>query len=285
MIPPAFDYAAPASLEEAISLLGQHGEDAKVLAGGHSLIPLMRLRLAQPGFLVDLGRVPDLAYIRDDGDHVAIGAMTTHFAVESSDLLKQRLPLLAEAAALVGDMQVRNRGTIGGSLAHADPAADFPTIVTALSGQIVARGPNGERTVAAGDLFQDVLTTSLAPDEIVTEVRIPYPQGNHASAYEKFRVRASDWALVGVAVSVTRQNGSIGNASVVMTNVGSTPMRAHGVEDALRGQEASTNVINAASERAAEGLNPPGELKASPDYKRHLAGVLTRRALSRALGT
>ena len=283
MIPAAFDYAAPSSLDEAIELLQQHADEAKLLAGGHSLLPLMKLRLAVPGVLIDLGRIPDLAYIRDQGDHVAIGAMTTHHTLESSELLRQRIPLLAQAAGLIGDMQVRNRGTVGGSLAHADPAGDLPSVVTALDGQIVARGPGGERNIAAQDFFLDIWTSALNPDEVVTEIRLPYSQGTPAQAYEKFRQRACDWALVGVAVNLTRDNGTIGNASIVLTNVGTTARRAEGVERALEGQPATAETVQAAAELASEGLEPSAELKASPDYKRHLARVLTRRALETAL--
>lgn len=283
MIPAAFDYAVPSSIPETISLLREHGDEAKILAGGHSLLPLMKLRLAAPGILIDLDRIPDLAYIRDEGDHVAIGPMTTHYTVESSDLLRQRLPLLSTAASTVGDMQVRNRGTIGGSLAHADPASDLPTVVTALHGEIVARGPSGERTIAARDFFQDIWTSALEPDEVVTEVRIPYGTGSRSYAYEKFRQRASDWAIVGVAVSLDRQNGTIDRASVVLTNVGTTPVTATAVERALAGQAANAETIQRAAELASNGLEPSPELKASPDYKRHLARVLTRRALAKAL--
>jgi carbon-monoxide dehydrogenase medium subunit len=191
--------------------------------------------------------------------------------------------MLAEAAGLVGDMQVRNRGTLGGSLAHADPAADLPTVITALHGQIVARGPNGERTVEADDFFQDIWTTALEPDEIITEIRVPYSQGKPAQAYEKFRVRAMDWALVGVAVNLELNNGDIANASVVLTNVGTKPIRATAVEEALKGRPVTEEVIGPAAEHASDGLDPTPELKASPDYKRHLARVLTRRALDAAL--
>lgn len=283
MIPAAFDYASPSSLDEVISLLRQYQDDAKVLAGGHSLLPLMKLRLAAPGMLVDLGRVPDLAYIRDRGDYVAIGAMTTLHSMESSDLLRQRLPLVADTAGLVGDMQVRNRGTIGGNLAHADPASDFPSVITALGGKIVARGPDRDRIIDAQDFFQDIWTSALQPSEVLTEIRVPYAQGEPAQAYEKFRQRSQDWAIVGVAVNITRSNGSVGNASVVLANVGTTPVRATAVEDALRGQEANAASVRVAAERASEGLNPSAELRADPDYKRHLARVLTRRALERAL--
>lgn len=283
MIPAPFDYSAPMSVDEAIRLLQQHGEDAKLLAGGHSLLPLMKLRLATPGYLVDLGKIRDLVYIRDAGDHVSIGSMTTYSALESSSLLRERLPLLAQAASLVGDMQVRNRGTIGGSLAHADPASDMPAVVMALGAEVVAHGPGGERVIAAGDLFQHVWTTTLQPDEVVTEIRIPFGQGLPAHDYQKFRLRSSDWAVVGVAVSLTRRNGDLDRASVVLTNVGTTPVRAVGVERALQGQPATAEVTAAAAEHASEGLEPSPELKASPDYKRHLARVLTRRALDAAL--
>jgi carbon-monoxide dehydrogenase medium subunit len=284
MIPAAFDYVAASSVDEAISLLGEHGEDSKLLAGGHSLIPLLKLRLATPSVLIDIGRIPDLDFIRDAGDHVAVGALTRHVSLQDSSLLTSRVPLLAEAAGLVGDMQVRNRGTIGGSLAHADPASDLPAVVVALNGTIVARGPGGERNIAAQDFFQDIWTSALNPLEVVTEIRIPYPPNNTAQKYEKFSQRSADWALVGVAVSVTRANGSIANASVVLTNVGATPLRAKGVEDALRGQPANSEAIQVASERASDGLDPSPELKASPDYKRHLARILTRRALQASIG-
>lgn len=288
MIPAAFDYAAASSVDEAIGLLRQHGDDAKILAGGHSLLPLMKLRLAAPAILIDIGRIPDLSYIQDQGDYIAVGSMTTHYALETSSLLREHVPLLAGAAGMVGDMQVRNRGTIGGSLAHADSAGDLPTIVSALGGEIVARGPNGERTIAADDFFLDIWTSALEPDEVITEVRIPHGHGSWGDhpgqAYEKFRQRASDWAIVGVAVNIGRNNGTISRASVVLTNAGPTPMRARASEEALEGQPATQDTIATAAERAADGLNPSPELKASPDYKRHLARVLTRRALQTALG-
>jgi aerobic carbon-monoxide dehydrogenase medium subunit len=282
MIPAAFDYQAPASLQEAISIL-EGNDEAKILAGGHSLLPLMKLRLSAPGLLVDLARVPNLSYIEDRGDHVAIGAMTPHVQLEGSDLLRQRAPLLAQTAGLVGDMQVRNRGTLGGSLAHADPAADLPSAVTALHGRLVAVGPNGERTITAEEFFQDIWTTALEPTEIVREIQIPHAGPSTGQNYQKFRVRAADWAIVGAAVSVERQDGTIGDATVVLTNVGTTPVRARSVEDALRGGEASADAIRAASEHASDRLAPSPELKASPDYKRHLARVMTRRALEAAL--
>lgn len=283
MIPPAFDYAAPTSVDEAIRLLQEKGDDAKLLAGGHSLIPLMKLRLAAPSFLVDLGRISELRYIRDQGDHAAIGAMTTHRTLETSQLLRDRLPLVAQAASMVGDAQVRNRGTLGGTIAHSDPASDLPAVLKALRGEIVAAGPNGRRVISAEDFFQDIWTNALDANEIVTEIRIPYSRGRPTQAYEKFRVRASDWALVGAAVNVERDNGSISRASIVLTNVGSVPVRASAAEQALQGQQASADVVHSAAERASDGLDPTPELKASAEYKRHLARVLTRRALQAAL--
>lgn len=284
MIPAAFDYAAPTSVEEAIALLQQHGDDAKLLAGGHSLLPLMKLRLALPSVIVDLRRVPDLSYIRENGDKVAIGAMTTHYALQSSQLLQQRVPLIAQAAGMVGDMQVRNRGTIGGSIAHADPASDLPTVITALKGEIVAQGPNGTRTIPADGFFEDIWTSVLEPEEVLIEIRVP-ASGGDLQRYEKFRQRSADWAIVGVAVDITRQDGTVNQASVVLTNVGPTPMRATGVEEALQGRPATTESITAAAARADEGLEPSSELKASREYKVHLARVLTRRALEAALLT
>lgn len=278
MIPAAFDYAAPASVEEAVSLLQQHGDEAKLLAGGHSLLPLMKLRLALPSVLVDLGRIAGLSYIRDDGDHIAVGPMTTHYALQSSELLRRRAPLLSQAAGMVGDMQVRNRGTIGGSISHADPASDLPVVVVALRADIVARGPNGERTIRASDFFQDIWTSALEPDEVVTEIRVP-ASDERGQNYQKFRQRSADWAIVGVAVNVASGNGANSDASVVLTNVGPTPVRAVGVEETLRGRPLSADVIREAAERADEGLEPSDELKASAAYKRHLARVLTRRAL------
>ncbi|HCG01951.1 MAG TPA: carbon monoxide dehydrogenase [Chloroflexi bacterium] len=283
MIPAAFDYIAASSVDEAIEMLQKHGDQAKLLAGGHSLLPLMKLRLAAPGVLVDLGKIEDLRYIRDAGDHLAIGSMTTHYMLESSALVQERVPLLSHAAGMVGDMQVRNRGTIGGSLAHADPASDLPSIVTVLRAGIVARGPRGERLIPADGFFQNTWTSTLYPEEVVTEIRVPYASGRTSSTYQKFRQRAADWAIVGVAVSLTLDNGSVRDAGVVLTNVGSTPVRATAVEEALRGGPSTREALGAAAERAADGLNPPGELKGSPEYKLHLARILTLRALETAL--
>lgn len=283
MIPAAFDYRAAATLDEAVQILTEHGDDAKILAGGHSLLPLMRLRLAAPALIVDVGTVPNLAYIRDEQDHVAIGALTTHYQMQSNSLLQQRVPLLAQSAGLVGDMQVRNRGTIGGSLAHADPASDLPAVVVVLHAEIVAVGPSGTRIISADDFFQDIWTSALEPVEVVTEVRIPIGNVARGQWYEKFRQRAADWAIVGVAVSITQEHDIVREASIVLTNVGTIPHRAGDVEAALVGSPISLDVVKSAAARAADGIHPSPELKASPEYKQHLARVLTERALLRAL--
>lgn len=272
MIPAKFAYARAGSVEEAVALLAEHGDDAKLLAGGHSLLPLMKLRLATPAVLVDIGNLRDLSYVRDAGDHVAIGGLTRHHDVEHSDVLARHVPLLAEAAGHVGDPQVRHRGTLGGSLAHGDPASDLPAVVLALGGTIVARGPGGERTIAARDFFRGFLETALAPDEIVTEVRVRKTDGA-GYAFEKFNRRAQDWAIVGVAVVTGDEPG------VALVNMGSTPVRAAAVEQRL----AAGASAEGAAEAAAEGTDPPSDLNASPEFRRHLARVLTRRALARAL--
>lgn len=282
MIPAAFSYAAPTSIEDAIALLQEHGDDAKLLAGGHSLLPLMKLRLALPSFVIDLSRVPALSYVREDGNHVAIGAMTTYDALQSSPVVKSRVPILSTAAAMVGDVQVRNRGTIGGSLAHADPASDLPAVITALRGTVVVQGPAGSRSIEAEEFFEDVWTSALEPDEVITEIRVPAPAGT-AQTYQKFRQRSADWAIVGTAVAVACADGKISDASIVLTNVGSTPIRARAAEEALRNQVPSVDVIDAAAARAEEGLNPSDELRASAEYKRHLTRILTRRSLQAVL--
>ena len=271
MIPAAFDYVRAGSAEEAVSLLQSHGEDAKLLAGGHSLIPLMKLRLASPSVLIDVARVRDLSYIRDGGDHVAIGALTRHHDIEHSDLLQTEVPILAHVAGLVGDPQVRHRGTLGGSLAHGDPASDLPAVVLALGGTLVARGSGGEREIPAAEFFTGFLETALAPDELLTEVRVPKVAGAGWS-YQKFNRRALDWAIVGVAAV---RNGTTG---VALVNMGSTPLRASAVESALAGGASAAE----AAQAAAEGTEPPTDLNASPEYRRHLAQVLVRRALEEA---
>jgi len=272
MIPAAFDYVRASSAEEAIALIGEHGEDAKFLAGGHSLLPLMKLRLAQPSVLVDIGRLTDLSYIREDGDVIAIGALTRHMDVQNSDVLKQHVPLLARAAATVGDPQVRHRGTLGGTIAHADPASDLPAVTLALGATYVAQGPGGTREIASADFYEGFLTSALAPDEMLTEIRIPKMQGA-GWGFEKFTRRAQDWATVGVAA--WRRNG---DAGIALVNMGSTPILATSVASALAG---GASVADAAEQAAAEA-EPQSDLNASVEYRTHLAKVLVRRALESA---
>jgi len=279
VIPTDFDYQAPESLEEAISALAGGGEDAKLLAGGHSLLPLMKLRLAAPTLLVDLRRVPGLHGIEHENGNYRVGAMTTHATVADRD----ELGVMAHAAGLIADQQVRNRGTIGGSIAHGDPASDLPGVLLAAEGEVTARGAGGQRTIPAAELFQDYLTTALAPDEVLTEVRLPSLDG-FGFGYEKFNRRAEDWAMVGVCALVKASGDSCEDVRIGLTNMGSTPLRATAAEEALRGQPLTAESIEAAAEQAAEGTDPPGDLNATPDYKRHLARVLTRRALAQAAG-
>ena len=272
MIPAAFDYKRATSAAEAVSLVGEHGDDAKFLAGGHSLLPLMKLRLAQPSVLIDIGRLSDLSYIRDGGDHVAVGALTRHRDIETSDLLKEHVPLLAHAASHVGDPQVRHRGTIGGSIAHADPASDLPATTLALGATYVAQGPSGTREIAATDFYQGFLESALAADEILTEIRVPKMAGA-GWGFQKFNRRAQDWAIVGVAA--WRRNGDSG---VALVNMGSTPILATSVSGALS-QGAS---VAEAAEQAAAEAEPQADLNASVEYRTHLAKVLVRRALEDA---
>jgi aerobic carbon-monoxide dehydrogenase medium subunit len=271
MIPARFDYEVAGSVDEAVELLGSRDE-AKLLAGGHSLLPLMKLRFARPELIVDIGRLSDLSYVRDDGDRVAIGALTRHHEVANDGTLKQSCGLMAHTAGLIGDPQVRHRGTIGGSVAHGDPASDMPTVLLALDAELVVRGPDGERTVAAADFFQSLFQTALGEQDVLTEIRVPKLEGA-GWAYEKFSRRAQDWATVGVAA--VRQNGS---ARVALTNMGSTPVRASAVEEAI----ASGSDAAAAAERAAEGTSPPSDTQGSAEYRKHLAAVLVRRALEEA---
>jgi carbon-monoxide dehydrogenase medium subunit len=272
VIPAPFDYQRADSAEEAIRLVGEHGDDAKFLAGGHSLLPLMKLRLAQPSVLVDIGRLRDLSYIRDAGDHIAIGALTRHRDSETSDGVKEHAPLLAHAASYVGDPQVRHRGTIGGSIAHADPASDLPATTLALGATYVAQGPNGTREIAASEFFQGFLESTLAPDELLTEIRLPKMAGA-GWGFQKFTRRAQDWAIVGVAA--WRRNGDSG---VALVNMGSTPVLATSVSSALS-QGAS---VADAAEQAVTEAEPQADLNASVEYRTHLAKVLVRRALEDA---
>jgi carbon-monoxide dehydrogenase medium subunit len=268
MIPASFAYLRADSLDEAIHHLGEHGDEAKVLAGGHSLLPLMKLRLATPSVLVDVGRLRELSYVRDEGDVVAIGGLTRHHDVERHPTVREHAPLLAAAAGEVGDPQVRHRGTLGGSLAHGDPASDLPAVVLALRGSVVVRGSAGERVIAAYDFFQGFLETAVAPDEIITEVRLPKTDGAGWS-FLKFNKRAQDWAIVGVA--------AVGGADpgVALVNMGATPVRANEVERALRGGAPASD----AAAFADVDTDPPADLNASPGYRRHLARVLVGRAL------
>jgi aerobic carbon-monoxide dehydrogenase medium subunit len=275
VIPPEFDYVAPDTLEEVIQALGSN-EDAKILAGGHSLLPLMKLRLAAPATLVDIRKVPGLRGVQRENGQWKIGALTRHADLQGN----ADLGPVGKAAALIADQQVRNRGTIGGSLVHGDPASDLPTVMVVCEGTVTVAGDGGTREIAAADLFEDYLTTSVGEGEVVTEVRLPDFDG-WGSSYLKFTRRAEDWAMVAVCALVKKAgDGSFEDVRIGLTNMGSTPLRATAAEDALRGKGA--DAIAAAAEQAAEGTDPPGDLNASPDYKRHLARVLTRRALEEA---
>jgi aerobic carbon-monoxide dehydrogenase medium subunit len=271
VIPASFEYVRAGSADEVLAALAEHGDEAKILAGGMSLLPLMKLRLATPAVLVDAGRIDTLSYIRDAGDHVAIGALTRHRDVETSDLLAAQCGVLRAVAAQVGDNQVRHRGTLGGSVAHGDPASDLPAALLALDATFVVRGPAGERTVAATDFFRGFLETALEPDELLTEIRAP-KTGPSGFAYQKFNRRAQDWATVG-AVAVRN-----GTTRVALVNMGSTPLRALGVEGALAGGAS----ISEAADHAAEGTEAPADLNGSSGYREHLARVLVRRALTEA---
>ena len=283
MIPASFDYIRAGSVDEAVDALKEHGDEAKLLAGGHSLLPLMKLRLAAPEVLVDLGRVDALKGVgeTDDG-RLAIGAMTTHQEVIDDELVRQHCGVLADVTAHVGDAQVRHRGTIGGALAHGDAASDLPAVLLALDGTLIVQGPDGRREVAASDLFVDYLTTSLEDDEVVVEVRVPKLDGAWGWRYEKFSRVAQAWAIVGALGLVKRANGTIEEARVGLTNMGTVPVRATGVEQALAGNGA--DAIADAAQQAAEGTTPPSDLNATTEFREHLARVLTRRALEAAAG-
>lgn len=273
MIPVAFDYVRASSADEALAALGEHGDEAKLMAGGHSLLPMMKLRLAYPSVVVDIGRLNDLSYINDAGDHLAIGALTRHRDIEISPLVQEHAPLLAHATGHVGDPQVRHRGTLGGSLAHADAAADHPSVLLAMNGSVVVRSAaGGERVIEGADLFAGFLESSLDPTEMITEIRVPKFTGQGWN-FQKFNRRAQDWAIVGV--SAQQSNGS---ANVALVNMSATPVRATAVEEALAGGASAAD----AAEQAAVGMSPSSDLNASVDYRNHLARVLTRRALTEA---
>ena len=283
MIPAKFDYAKAASVDDAVRLLGQGGEDAKVLAGGQSLIPLLRLRLAAPSLLVDVSGVGEMVGVRDDGDSIVIGASTTHADVLTNSLVNEYASLVAKATATVADRQVRHRGTFGGSLSHADPAGDLPAVAVASGAVFEIAGPNGRRQVNASDFFVDYLTTAIGADDVLVSVRLPKRAG-WGTHYAKFNRTAQAWAMVGVAAAVRRENGHIAEAAIGLTNMGSVPIRASGVEAALAGAGANADAIAAAASHAAEGTSPTSDVSASADYRRHMVGVLTRRAVTAAAG-
>jgi carbon-monoxide dehydrogenase medium subunit len=283
MIPPSFDYARPSSVDEAVAELARAGEDSKVLAGGQSLLPLLRLRLSYPSMVVDVGRIEQLRGVRLDGDALVIGAMTTHHDVLHDPLVAEHCPVLAQATATVADRAVRNRGTFGGSLAHADPAADLPAVALALDAEMVLAGTGGQRrTVPAGEFFRDYLETAIGPGELLVEVRVPRLGPGWGSAYEKFQRVAQAWAIVGVAALVRRDGDTIAEARVGLANMGSTPLRAAAAEQAMVGVATANGGIAAAARHAADDTEPPADLSGRPDYRRHLAEVLTGRAVRRA---
>ena len=283
MVSSSFEYFGPTSIAEAQALLSRYGGDARLVAGGHSLIPMMKLRLAEPGYLIDLGRIADLSYIREQDGGVAIGSMTTYYQIESSTLVRDRYPAMAEAASLVADVQVRNKGTIGGSLAHADPAADLPAAVLALEGQLVLAGSGGQRTVNANEFFVDPFTTALSENEILTEIRIPALPAHTGGSYKKFANKASHFAVVGVAAVVTMSGGVCQRVRIGITGAGPRAARATQAEGALEGVEATDANLAQASQRAAEGIDFLGDLHASSEYRAHLTRVFTKRALDEAV--
>jgi aerobic carbon-monoxide dehydrogenase medium subunit len=284
MIPAKFDYTRPATLADAVSALAGGGEDAKVIAGGQSLLPLLRLRLSFPDLLVDIGGLGELRGVRDEGDTLWIGALTTHDEVMRDPAIRQHCGLLAQATSTVADPAVRHRGTIGGSVSHADPAGDIPAVTLALDATFLAHGPGGDRAIAAGEFFQDYLTTALGQGEIVTGVRVPKLGPGWGYRYEKFSLTAQAWALVGVAAVARRANGHVAEARIGLTNMGTTPVRAQAAEAAASGAEASAGALRAAAAHADEGTHPPADLQGSSEYRRHLARVLTARALAVAAG-
>jgi carbon-monoxide dehydrogenase medium subunit len=283
MIPVQFDYLAPTSVEEALAALAEHGDDAKVIAGGQSLLPVLRMRLNAPEVVIDIGGIVELRGIRDDGDALVIGAMTTHHDVLNDPLVKEHALLLTRAEHQLADAQIRHRGTFGGALAHADPAGDLGAPALALGAEFVIAGPGGTRTVAADDFFVDLFETAIAEGELLTEIRVPKFTGWGAH-YEKFVRVAHQWPIVAVAAAVKVDGGTISEARVSLTNMGSTPIRARAVEEALVGQPATEEAVGTAAARATEGTNPPSDLNGAADYRSHLAQVLTRRAVLAAAG-
>jgi len=284
MKPPKFDYHAPTSVDDALALLQRYGGDAKILAGGQSLMPLLNFRLSRPAALVDLNRIPSLAYIKEVDGHVRLGAMTRQRTIEFSPVVKDRLPLLREATRWVGHLPIRTRGTIGGSIAHADPSAEYPAVLTALEGEVVTRRPSGERVIKAADLFQTYLTTNLEADEIVVEVRLPAMPAGAGYALEEFARRHGDFAIIGIAAMVVRDGQRCTRARLATAGAGPVPLRLRAAEEILERDGLGEAALDAAARRASELVSPDSDIHASSDYRRHLTGVLTKRALTRALG-
>ncbi|HEY2793261.1 MAG TPA: xanthine dehydrogenase family protein subunit M [Micromonosporaceae bacterium] len=283
MIPAAFDYVTPSTVEEAVAALAEAGEDAKVLAGGQSLLPVLRVRLAEPSTVVDLGRIAELRGVREDGDAIVIGAMTTHYDVQRDDLVRTHARLIAAATDTVADPQIRHRGTLGGAIAHADPAGDLLAPVLAMDAELIIAGPDGRRSVPASEFFVDFFTTALAPDEVLVGVRVT-KHTNWGAHYEKFNRVAQAWSIVAVAATIRAENGTIAEAKVALTNMGATPIRASGVETALVGGPATAEAIRNAAQHAAESTQPTSDGNADAAYREHLAKVLTARAVTTAVG-
>lgn len=284
MIPSNFQYKTAKSVDEAIALLKQHNGDAKLLAGGHSLLPAMKLRLNMPGALIDIGRIPELRFIREEGSELVIGAASTHHDISRSELLKRHLPIMNDAAELIGDVQVRNAGTLGGSIAHADPAADWPAVLLAAEAVIVARGPKGERRIAAADFFTGFFSTALADDEVITQIRLPKPPAGTGMSYQKFMQPASRFAIVGCAALVTKSGSTAQRVRVAFTGASDGPFRDTALENALQGKALNADNIKAAADQAAASVDIMSDHFASEEYRRHLAKVYAKRALTQAAG-
>jgi aerobic carbon-monoxide dehydrogenase medium subunit len=283
MKPARFDYHAPHSIDQAVELLGRYGGDAKVLAGGQSLMPMLNFRIARPAALVDVNRIPALAYVREDNGTLAFGAMTRQRTIEFSPVVAERLPLLREATRWVGHLPIRSRGTIGGSIAHADPSAEYPAVLTALDGEVIVQGPRGRRTLKPGALFETYLTTSLAPDELLVEVRLPASPSGAGYAFEEFARRHGDFALVGIAALIVRDGTRCATARLAAAGAGPVPMRLRAAEEILERDGLGETALAAAAARAAELVSPDSDIHASADYRRHLTRVMTARALKRAI--
>jgi len=285
MLPGEFEYHRAGSVDEAIKLIGQYGDDGKFIAGGHSLLPLMKLRLAEPAHLIDISGIPDMAYVRRSNGSVALGALTTHYQLESNAELAKSVQVVPEAASHIGDVQVRNRGTVGGSVAHADPASDLPSVLVALDAEFVAKGPNGERTIKAADFFEDLMTTSLGDDELLTEIRFQVPQGKVGSAYEKLANKASHYSVVGAAaIIIVGGDGTVQDCRVALSGVSAKPIRATGVENALKGKQPTAEAIAEAASHAAEGIDYAlSDIHASEEYRLAMTKVYAKRALTKAV--